>query len=80
MESKTKAKDFLNQQNGQTWGLLLPFNYDVLAAGQEQKSYPAIKIGFIQLEIHRVCHRVNIISKHLGCSKLLKPLQQNSSN
>lgn len=80
MESKTKPKDFLNQQNGQRWGLLLPFNYDVLARGLEQKYHPAIKIGFIQLEIHRICHRVNTVSKHLECSKLLKPLQQKSSN
>lgn len=54
MESQTKPKDFLNQQNGQTWGLLLPFNYDLLATGQEPKSYPTIKIAFIQLEIHRM--------------------------
>lgn len=80
MESKTKPKDFLNQQNGQTWGLLLPFNYEVLATGQEQKSYSTIKIGFIQLQIHTICHRINITSKHLPCSKFLKPLQQKSSN
>lgn len=78
MESNTK--DSLNQKNSQTWALLLPFNYDVLATGQEQKSQPAIKTGFIQLEIHKICRGVNIICKHLECSKLLKPLQQNSSN
>lgn len=50
MESKTKPKDFLNQQNGQRWGLLLPFNYDVLARGLEQKPHPAIKLDLYNLK------------------------------
>lgn len=60
----------------------MPFNYDTLARGLEQKrlTLQSREDSYNLKYIVYVTEQTNIISKHFGCSKLLKPLQQKTSN